>query len=184
VAASGTIAAPAPVGTTTSGGGALKIILIIVAVIAVLGVMGMSAVGFVAWRVSKNIHNHIRQEGNNVKVETPFGTVESTKDPEAVARNLGVDIYPGAQVQKEGNASATFGGIHSVSAHFESPDSMDKVSEFYKSKYPNALTTTDSNRCTIISNDRKNMITINMESNGRGTQIEITNVSHPSSSSN
>ena len=98
--------------TPSQGSGALKIILIVVGVFVLIGILGVASVGFFAWRVAR--HTHVRQDGNNVKVETPFGTVESTKDPEEAARNLGVDIYPGAQVLKDGTASASFGGVHTV----------------------------------------------------------------------
>ncbi len=181
--------APTPAAAATSGGSALKIILIVFAVIVVLGVLGMATAGFFAWRVAKSVHTHIREDGNNVKVETPFGNVGSNQDPQEAARSLGVDPYPGAQVLKDGAATATFGGIRTASANFESSDSVDKVASFYKSRYPNALvTTTEQDRCTIISNDKKSMITINIEADGGRTKIQITNVSHnadaSSSSSN
>ena len=67
-----------------------------VGVIVLVGILGVASLGFFAWRVAHR--THVRQEGDNVKVETPFGTVETTKDPEEAARNLGVDLYPGAQV--------------------------------------------------------------------------------------
>ena len=64
-----------------------------------------------------------------------------------------------------------------------------KVASFYKAKFPNAMvTTSDSGRCTIISNDRKSMITVNIEAEGGKTKIMITNVSRnsdkPDTSSN
>src|SRR5580692_4204224 len=64
-------AAPAP---TSGGGGALKAILIVVGVIILVGILGIASLGFFAWRVAR--HTHVRQNGENVKVETPFGTVE------------------------------------------------------------------------------------------------------------
>ena len=88
-------AAPAP---PAQGGGALKVVLIIVGVIALLGVLSVASIGFFGWRVAH--HAHIHQDGNNVKVDTPFGSVETTKDPAEAARNLGVDLYPGAEVSK------------------------------------------------------------------------------------
>src|SRR5271157_4959623 len=84
-------AAPAP----ASGGGALKVILIVVGVIVVVGILGIASVGYFAWHVAHR--TRVRHEGDNVKVETPFGTVQTTKDPQEAARNLGVDIYPGAK---------------------------------------------------------------------------------------
>jgi len=141
----------------------------------------VASVGFFAYRVAKSAH--VSQQGDHVKVETPFGTVETSKDPAQAAKDLGIDIYPGAEVQKNGSSSATFGSIHTVTASFESSDSLDKVCAFYKSKLPNAMTTSsDQNRCTIVSNDQKNMVTVNIEAQGNTTKFQITNVSKKAAS--
>lgn len=174
-------ATPAPPTTTaaaptTGGSGALKIILIVVGIIVLIGVLGVASVSYFVYHVAKSAH--VRDENGNVKVETPFGNVETSSDPEQAAKDLGVDIYPGAQVQKSGASTATIAGIHTVTANFESSDSVDKVCAFYKSKFPNAMVaTSDQNRCTFISNDQKNMITVNVESSGNTTKLQITNVS-------
>jgi hypothetical protein len=172
-------AAPAP---TSGGGGALKAILIVVGVIILVGILGIASLGFFAWRIAR--HSHVRQNGENVKVETPFGTVESSNDPQAAAHDLGVDPYPGAQVMKEGSTSASFGGVHTVSLHFETSDSADKVCSFYKPKFPNAMVmTTQSNQCTIISNDKNNMITITAKEESGKTQIVVASVKKADASS-
>src|SRR4029077_6618218 len=124
---------PAP---PQGSGNGLKIVLIIVGVILVIGVLGLGALTFVGLRIAK--HTHVKQEGEHVKVETPFGSVESTKDPEQAAKDLGIEIYPGAEVRQNGAASATLGNLHTVNAEFDSSDSVDKVCNFYKSKFPNA----------------------------------------------
>ena len=185
-AAPGGSAAPLSATTTQAtsrqGSSALKIVLIVVGVIVLIGILGVASIGFFAWRVAR--HTHVRQEGDNVKVETPFGTVESTKDPQEAARNLGVDLYPGAKVLKDGTASASFGGVHSVTVSLESDDSIDKVTSFYKSKFPNAMvTSSDSNQSTIVANDRNNLITINIKTEGDRTKILITNLTGKSGSS-
>lgn len=160
-----------------SGGGALKAILIVVAVIVVVGFLFIAAAGFVAWHVAHR--THIRQEGGNVKVETPFGTVESTKDPEEAARAVGVDLYPGAQILKEGANTATIGTVHTATIKSETSDSLDKVSSFYKAKFPNAtVATCDAEQCTIVSNDARNVTTINLRTSGDKTTILISNVTH------
>jgi hypothetical protein len=182
-AGSPVVSAPAPQATAGQGSGALKVILIVVGVIVLLGILSVASVGFFAWRVAHSAH--IRQEGNNVKVETPFGNVETTHDPADAQRNLGVDLYPGADILKDGSASATFGGVHTASVSAETTDSVDKVSAFYKAKFPNAMvTSSDAGRCTIISNDHKSMITINIEAQGNRTKVQITNVSRKSDSAN
>jgi hypothetical protein len=175
------ITAPAP--APTSGGGALKVILIVVGVIVLIGVLCIASIGFFVSRVARHTRGH--QEGGNVKLETPFGTVETTKDPQEAARNLGVDLYPGAQILNNGTGSATFGNIHSASAKLESGDSLDAVSSFYKAKFPNAsVVSADQKHCTIISSDNKTMITINLEANGGGTRIQISKVTHSSDAAN
>jgi hypothetical protein len=182
----GAVAAPLPSAPPASQGGgssALKIILIIIAVIVGVGLLGMVTCGIVLHRAVKNAH--ISQNGDSVKVETPFGNMETSKDPEQAAKDLGIDLYPGAEAQKNGSATMTFGNVHTVTASFVSSDSLDKVCAFYKSRFPNAMTTSsDQNRCTIISNDQKNMITINIEANGDGTKFQISNVSKKSGSMN
>jgi hypothetical protein len=174
---------PAVTPAPTSGGGALKAILIVVGVLVLVGILGVTSVAFFAWRIAH--HSHIRHDGDNVKVETPFGTVETTKDPQEAAHTLGVDIYPGAQVLREGATSATFGTVHTASLNFESSDSMDKVCNFYKSKFPNAMVmTSDANQCTIVSNDQKNMITVNIKAERDKTRIVISNVTRKSDAGN
>ena len=169
-----TVGAPAPV-PTKGGSGALKIILIIVAVIVVIGILAVGAISFIGYRIAKSAHVH--QNGDDVKVETPFGNVETTKDASKAASELGIDIYPGAEVQKDGASSASFGSIHTVTAMFTSSDNLDKVCAFYKEKYPNAMASTaDQNHCTIVSNDNKNMVTINVDSAGDGSKFQVTNV--------
>jgi hypothetical protein len=170
--------APPPSSGTSS---ALKIILVVVGAIVLLGVLGLVTVGVVVHKMVRN--SHVTQNGEHVKVETPFGTVESSKDPEQAAKELGIDIYPGAQVQKNGAASTTFGGMHTVTASFESSDSVDNVCTFYKAKFPAAsATTSDQRRCTIVSNAPPNMVTINVESGGAGSTFSITSVTRKTAS--
>jgi flagellar basal body-associated protein FliL len=167
-------AVPSAPAASPQGSGALKIILIVVAVIVVLGILGIGTLTFVVRRIAHN--SHIENKDGNVRVETPFGTVQSTSDPDEASRNLGIDLYPGARVLK-GN-TATIGGMHTVEAEFESGDSAEKVMAFYSSKFPNAnVTTKDQNRYTIVSTDKKNLITISIEPQDGKTRIRIANVS-------
>ncbi|MGA8342215.1 MAG: zinc ribbon domain-containing protein [Candidatus Sulfotelmatobacter sp.] len=175
-----TSTAPPPAPAPTGGGSALKVILIVVAVIVGIGILGIATVGIIGYRIAKS--SHVSQNGDHVKVETPFGSVETSKDPDQAAKDLGVDLYPGAQVQRNGASSAAFGGIRTVTAMFETSDAPDKVCSFYKSRFPGAMvTTSDQNHCTIVSNNQKNMITVNIQASGDTTKLQITNVSKKSS---
>jgi hypothetical protein len=171
---------PAP----TQGGGALKVILIVVGVVVLFGAISIASIAIFAVHTFKSRNTHIHQDGDNVKVDTPFGSVETTKDPAEAARNLGVDLYPGAEVSKNGAATATFGGMHTASLTSESTDSVDQVSAFYKAKFPTAMVSTSgANRCSIISNNKQSMVTINIQADGNKTKIQITNVTKSGSSS-
>lgn len=174
---------PAAVPATTGGSSALKIVLIIIAIVVGLGIISVAGVSYFVYRVAKSARVH--QQGDNVKVDTPFGTVETSQDADKVAKDLGIDIYPGAKSQREGTSSASFGSIHTITGSFTTSDPLDKVCDFYKSRFPNAMTTTsDQNSCNIVSNDQNNMITINIEARGSTTKLQITNVSKRAASSN
>ena len=161
----------------------LKLFSSWLAVIALFGILAFGSIAFFAWHVARHVHAH--QDGNNVRVETPFGNVETTKDPADAARNLGVDLYPGAELLKNGSSTATFGGVHTATISAESSDPVEQVFNFYKAKFPNAMvTTSDAGHSTIISNDNKRMITINVESQGGKTKIMITSVSRKSDEGN
>src|SRR5271170_2104548 len=102
------VAAPGP--TPTGGRSALKIILIVIAVVVGIGILGVASLSFFVYHFAKNAK--VSQNGDNVKMETPFGSVETSKDPEQAAKDLGIDIYPGAAVRKSGAASITIAGMH------------------------------------------------------------------------
>jgi len=174
---------PAPAAPAQGGGGALKIILIVVAVIVALIVLGVGTMGFIAWRIAK--HSHVQNRDGHVTVQTPFGSVESTTDPAEAARNLGVDMYPGATMQKGSAADVTVAGMHTSAAVFESDDPAASVFEFYKSKFPSAsVVSAKGDRYSIVSGDRNNMTTIHIESQGDKTLIQISKVTKPNASAN
>lgn len=176
--ASAGLPAPPP---STGGSSGLKVVLIVIGSIILFGVLCVAVLTVIGLRIAR--HSRLTQKGDDVKVETPFFNMETSKDPDEAAKNLGVDLYPGAQVQKDGASSATFGGIHTVTASFESSDAADKVCEFYRGKFPGAnVSTSDRNRCTIVTNAPPNMVTINVESNGDGARFQIVAVTKKSSS--
>jgi hypothetical protein len=167
------VAAP---GTPQKSSGALKIILIVVAIVVGLGILGIAAVSFVGYRIAK--HTRVHDENGNVRVETPFGTVNTNADPDEAARNLGIDIYPGAEVVKGTTSDMTMGNMHTAAADFESSDPVSAVAEFYKSKVPNAnVVSSTGDHYAIISTDKKNMLTINIEPKNGRTRIHIAKIS-------
>jgi len=155
---------------------ALKIVLFLVGAIVLIGILGMVTCGIVVHRAMKNAR--FNQNGDNVKVETPFGNVETSQNPDQIAKDLGIDIYPGAEIQKTGSASASIGSMRTVTGSFESSDSVDKVCTFYKSKFPSAnVTSADQDHCSIVSKTPPNMITISIERRGDGSRFVIASFS-------
>lgn len=181
-AIAGVAPAPVPAQTAAAPGGssALKIILIIVAVIVCIGILGAAGISYLVYHVAKSAH--VTQQGDRVKVETPMGTF-TANDTEQTARELGVEMYPGAQMQKQGTASASFGGVHTVAANLGTSDSLDKVCDFYRAKFPDAkVKSSDQNHCSIVSGGPGNSVTISVEASGGMTRIHIASVSKAASS--
>lgn len=174
-----TPAAPAPTSRSSAG---LRLFLIVAAIIVAVGILGVATLSYVVYHAARNAR--VTREGEHVKVETPIGTF-SSNDSEQAMRELGVEIYPGAQPQKNGAATATFGGVHTVGANFQTSDPVDKVCSFYKANLPTAtVKTSDQSHCTIVSSDAKNAITINIASSGDGTRFSIASVSKNAGSTN
>jgi hypothetical protein len=170
------VTAPPP---SSGSSGALKIILIIIGIIVLIGILGMVTCGVIVHRIAKSAH--VSQKGDNVKVETPFGNMETSTDPAKTAEELGVEIYPGAEPQKNGSASVTFGSLHTVTAVFESSDSVDKVCDFYRTKFPNAtVSSSDHSQCSIFSGDKGNSMTITVISRGDGSRFTIAKLTKKS----
>lgn len=161
---------------------AVKTVLIVVGVIVVLGVIAIATLTFVGLHIAKK--TRVTQDGDNVRVETPFGRVETSKDPEQAAKDLGIDIYPGAEVQKNGASTAVFGGVRTSTAVFESEDSTDKVCSFYREKFPNAkVSASEQNHCAIVSQNGAEVVTINVDRRGDGCRFQITTVNRHAESS-
>lgn len=165
-----------PPGTTSTSTSPVRIILIIVAAIIALGIVGIGTVSYIAYRVER--HTRIEKDNGNIRVENPFGTVESTSNPDDVARELGIDVYPGAKVVNGNASSVSVGGMHTVAAQFESDDPPSKVADFYRSRLPNAnVNVAGQDHYTIVSRDKKDLITINIEPVSGKTLIHIATVS-------
>src|SRR5437667_443425 len=105
---------PAPTGTPAQGGGssAVKIILIVVAVIVGLGLLTAGIGAYFVHRAYVKVRDnaHIEEKNGKVKIESPFGNLETSTDPSEAAKNTEVDLYPGAEVSKDGSATMTIGG--------------------------------------------------------------------------
>ena len=151
------------------------------AVIIGLGILGAGTMAFLVHRAISR--THLRERNGEMRLETPFGTVESTENPEQAAQNVGVDIYPGATVVKGGAANMTIGGMHTAAVEFESNDPAATVADFYKSKFPNAnFMSSNEGQYTILAGDKNNLTTITIEPKEGKTRIHVAKVTGKPSS--
>jgi hypothetical protein len=164
--------------TSSGGGGAMKAILIVVGVFVVIGCVSLAALVFVAHRVKTKMRNgiHVTENGDNTVVETPFGRASSSKgDAKAVARQIGVDLYPGA-TSGESN-SGQFGKMTTANIKLTTSDSVREVAKFYRSRYPNAMVSQENDgKFNLVGTDKDGTLTITAESTGDETRIEIAKV--------
>jgi hypothetical protein len=93
------------------------------------------------------VDEHKSGNGNdNVDISTPFGGMSVKTDPDAVAGQTGIDVYPGAKLvkkekDKEGDHDSgaadinfSFGkfSLKVKAASYQTPDAPEKVKVFYK----------------------------------------------------
>jgi uncharacterized protein YneF (UPF0154 family) len=162
----------APAVRQNTGRNALSVVLIILVVVIALGAMATIGTVFAL----KKMTNRMRVEAgpNSTVVTTPFGSV-TANDSEAVAKQLGVDVYPGARGIK-GSATVAFGGMQVAAAKFESDAAPEKIVEFYQKRYPKAaLRVVGADNSMVFGSDQ-GMITIKVRSRGDGSLIEIARV--------
>jgi hypothetical protein len=157
-----------------SGNTVLKVILIIVAVFVGLGILGAAGVSYVVYRASKVVH--VNHDGSAVELTTPGGTF-SAGDTVVSASDLGIDLYPGSSQQKGAVRISTPKGS-TVTAVFETNDSLDKVLSWYKDKLGSGASIFQSEKSAVLTlaDDAKKtsvMVTISNEDNDGKTKIAV-----------
>jgi zinc ribbon protein len=147
-ATGGYVQSPAAPVMKSSGGSALKIILIIFAILVGLGILGAGAVGFMVWRVAHAFH--VNGHNGQVTLNTPSGSVTASNASNFTSDELGTDVYPGAQPTQGGmRMNLPTGSV--VSGVFVTSDSKDQVLAFYKSKLGSEASVFDAANSAMIS---------------------------------
>lgn len=167
---------PAPLPPAGSGGtsSALKIVLIALLAVAVLGILGTIGATVVGLHIAR--HSRVQSRGDDATVSTPFGEIKSTHDAAQVARDLGVDVYPGAR-PLEGGGVVNMPGLHVGGANFESDDSLDKVAEFYRRRFPKAsIDVTEPDHQALVVTASRGMVTIDLHRAGDRTEIHLASL--------
>ena len=156
-------AAPA----ATSSSSAVKIVLIIVAIVVGLGILGMGAVGFAVWRVSRAVH--INGHNGQMTVQTPGGTITADSSVSFTASELGTDVYPGARSARGGmRMNLPTGSM--VTGVFVTSDSKEQVLDYYKSKLGSGASTYDSGDSALVTLNRGQTETIMVTISARASQ--------------
>jgi hypothetical protein len=168
--------APPSAAPPSSGGSALKIILIIVAVFIGLGILGVAIFSFTMWRVARAIH--VEGNGDKMTLQTPGGTISTSQSKTYSAAELGTDIYPGAQ-NGHGSMKMDLPTGSMVTGIFVTSDSKDQVLDFYKSRFGSGASVMDTGETAILTikkgEQESVMVTISQkasEANGK-TRISI-----------
>jgi hypothetical protein len=170
VSAGGAAAAPAMQPATKSNNTVLKVVLVIVGIFVLFGVLAIAGVFYVGYKAA----NSVKVDGNSATIETPFGKLASTDDPVAVAKQLDVDLYPGAK-STETSGVVTIGKMTTGAMTLQTSDSVQDVMNFYKSKYPNAqIITSGSAHGVMMVGDKNNLLTISVDGSTGTTTIQIS----------
>src|ERR1700756_3894519 len=80
--------APGPPAAPPQGSSAVSKVLLVVGIVIVCGLIGIALLTAIGLHIAKR--TRVTQQGDHVKVDTPFGNFEASKDPDQAAKNLGV----------------------------------------------------------------------------------------------
>ncbi len=170
----GAAAAPAP--ASQGSGNALKIILIVIGSVVLIGILATAAVTIF---IGKKIHDAgvgvVEKEGE-AKISLPGVNIETTQDEGKVAKDLGIDLYPGATMA-QGAGAMQFGNMSATNAVFETDDSPEQVAAFYRERLPGAHYTAAQGTHTIIGREGDDMITVHVEQQDGKTRITLARTS-------
>ncbi|OFX14238.1 MAG: hypothetical protein A2Z18_06775 [Armatimonadetes bacterium RBG_16_58_9] len=131
-----------------------------------------------------------RGEKGKVEIETEDGKVSMTHDAQKKKiseAELGAPVYPGAWVEGTTEHENLGGpGAKVKNVMLATPDSFDKVYEFYKSRIKDAKTSTkasdeDSETAVFISGTERDMlsIAISRDKDDKNTNIAVTRTRMP-----
>jgi len=167
-------------------GGAIAGIILMVLMLGALGIAALVATGLY---VADNVRVADNDARGETTVETPFGTLH-VRDSNLDPKHLGVPIYPGATRQRHCGTLASFhldiGDMHKAfavsAAEYRTPDSVDRVTEYYRDQLPHWLISQKDDGKMQLSFTRhgyKRFVCI-YENDGE-TRIALASVGEPAS---
>lgn len=132
------------------------------------------------------VHESTAVHGQDVQVETPFGSVHVQHNGKSHPESVGLPVYPGARpVSDDRNASvdisSTLGDkdLHIVTGKWETSDSLDQVRRFYEARFPEMSVVRRHDILEMHSLDGSHKRVISLRERGSGTEITLASVGEP-----
>lgn len=171
-------AAPAKKGNT-----ALKIILAVLAFFVVIGVLAIGSCFYIVHKVKQNVSSIAEQvrPTTGITGTTPDMHLSDGGAGSQAATSATVDVppYPGSTPTKSGGELSA-GLTGSISAQeYETPDSTDKVMEFYKGKFGSRINIMESGGKSVfnfISSNGMTTVTVTRDEGTDKTKINIARI--------
>ncbi len=158
-----------------SGGGStvLKVLFGVAAALVLFGFLAVGVAFFVGKRVADSVKADIAE--GKADVQLPMGRVETDADPEAIAREIGIRLYPGATAVPNGSNIVSMGEGYLATIFLESNDDRKDVIEFYKQEYPGQIVAEMDNEAIFTKTwDDKSVLTITIKEEDGKTRILIS----------
>ena len=161
---------------SSASNNALKVVLMVIAGVILLGVVGSIATAVFIHKKIRDAKVTIMEKGDKATIVTPMGTIHTEKDPNMLARDLGVDVYPGAK-SIEGGSEVQSMGMHMITARFETSDPPDKVAAFYRQLFPKAIYSEANGEYNLVAGGQgsRQMTTIHIQQQNDRTELTIVN---------
>jgi hypothetical protein len=143
------------------------------------------AVAFACALFVKSIRVKESKTGNDVQVDTPFGSVHVQHTGNGRRETAGLPLYPGAKPVRNESATVDLSEIlgdkdlRIVAGKWKTSDPIDKVQKFYEDKFPDMRVIQHPGKVEMHSIDghSKKIIAL-CEKNG-ATEIALASVGEP-----
>jgi hypothetical protein len=136
--------------------------------------------------VAHTIKVHQSRTGNDVQVDTPFGSVHVQHHGTTRPETAGMPLYPGAKPIHGGenasvDLSAIFGDkdLQIVAGKWETTDPIDKVQKFYEDKFPDMSVIQHGNKVEMHSVNGHGKRVVALLDRGGRTEIALASVGEP-----
>ncbi len=136
--------------------------------------------------LAHSIKVHESRTGNDVQVDTPFGSIHVQHHGNGTSESAGMPMYPGAKPLR-GSDTATvdlsefFGNndLHIVAGKWETSDPIDKVQKYYEDKFPDMSVVHHTGKVEMHSVNKHGKRIVVLCERGAGTEISLASVGEP-----